>query len=149
MANLSLWTAPPLGVEEEEEEEQALALTMMAGYDDPAATAGFDDQRAAILRGYLIVTIAWAATFVVCQVIPWLGCVVKHCWPPFTPSKASECPICLDPIEVGSVAKRFRCNHAFHCACIERWLIHSHSAVCPVCRQPHRIFELHPELSLV
>jgi hypothetical protein len=42
--------------------------------------------------------------------------------------KAEKCPVCLD-LGSGAVTA---CGHAFHAACIARWL--AHATTCPVCR---------------
>lgn len=48
------------------------------------------------------------------------------------------CAICLDAINGGE--HRTVCGHAFHCACIKRWL--EHGSACPLCRvqlrEPHK-----------
>jgi hypothetical protein len=46
------------------------------------------------------------------------------------PCAAQECPICLAHAEA-PVA--LACGHAFHRACVERWL--AHAATCPMCRR--------------
>ena len=43
-------------------------------------------------------------------------------------NKAEKCPVCLD-LGCGAVTA---CGHAFHAACIARWL--AHAKTCPVCR---------------
>ena len=46
----------------------------------------------------------------------------------------AECPICLEPIISSHVMRTTSCNHAYHTACLQKWLERSH--VCPVCRAP-------------
>jgi hypothetical protein len=46
------------------------------------------------------------------------------------PAVAQECPICLAHAEA-PVA--LACGHAFHLACVDRWL--AHDATCPMCRR--------------
>tara|TARA_B100000902_G_scaffold341742_1_gene345347 strand:+ start:119 stop:460 length:342 start_codon:yes stop_codon:yes gene_type:complete len=43
--------------------------------------------------------------------------------------KFAECPICLDTLEDTSTTS---CGHAFHPACLERWLQVNNQ--CPMCR---------------
>lgn len=48
----------------------------------------------------------------------------------------SDCPICFDTLDDGSVTFcRGACGANFHAACIQRWLSQSRSG-CPNCRQP-------------
>ncbi|XP_078475798.1 uncharacterized protein LOC144737022 [Lampetra planeri] len=44
----------------------------------------------------------------------------------------SQCSICTEAYEEGEVMRTLPCLHAFHAACIDRWL--QQSAICPVCR---------------
>jgi hypothetical protein len=58
--------------------------------------------------------------------------------PPSVPPTASSaapasCSVCLEDISRGQPARALRCGHAFHRACIDRWL--RSSRVCPVCRE--------------
>ena len=58
--------------------------------------------------------------------------------PPSDPPTASStapasCSVCLEDIARGQPARALRCGHAFHRACIDRWL--RSSRVCPVCRE--------------
>ena len=41
-----------------------------------------------------------------------------------------ECPICLEVISNNSTITR--CNHTFHCECLNRWKLESDR--CPTCR---------------
>lgn len=46
-----------------------------------------------------------------------------------------ECSICLEEVAPGDRLRRLpRCGHAFHCACIDLWLVRR--ADCPLCKQP-------------
>ena len=44
---------------------------------------------------------------------------------------APTCSICMDALESG--VKALRCGHAFHAACVDRWL--RISRTCPTCRE--------------
>jgi hypothetical protein len=47
-----------------------------------------------------------------------------------------ECPVCLDPLEVGDLVSwspNTKCEHVFHHCCIKEWLIKRKG--CPCCRQ--------------
>jgi hypothetical protein len=44
-----------------------------------------------------------------------------------------ECAICAEEYERGHSVLRLPCRHAYHAACVERWLT-SHSS-CPICRK--------------
>ncbi|OMO91916.1 Zinc finger, RING-type [Corchorus olitorius] len=53
-----------------------------------------------------------------------------------SPSSASGCAICLADFSDGDEIRMLpKCNHHFHVACIDQWLL-SHSS-CPTCR--HRL----------
>ena len=43
-----------------------------------------------------------------------------------------ECPLCVD----GPSDVRLPCGHAYHAACVVRWLGESCHHTCPTCRQP-------------
>ncbi len=47
------------------------------------------------------------------------------------PADAQECPICLAHAEAPIA---LACGHAFHAACVTRWLNVSTRATCPMCR---------------
>jgi E3 ubiquitin-protein ligase DOA10 len=63
--------------------------------------------------------------------------------PPPYPSQQSsneqqfvkECIICLEPVVLHATTV-LTCRHAFHTACILRWIEHSRQPLCPVCKQP-------------
>ena len=69
-------------------------------------------------------------------------------WRPTTEREQdAECEICLEPMQVGQAVCRMpRCAHAFHHACLQRWLIEGQQFKkrrCPVCRTD--LFEPTPE----
>lgn len=47
--------------------------------------------------------------------------------------QSSCCSICLDDFETGDKVKTLPCFHAFHAACVDKWLKMNH--VCPVCKK--------------
>ncbi|CAL9130448.1 unnamed protein product [Musa acuminata var. zebrina] len=47
-------------------------------------------------------------------------------------SDDAQCLVCMDPFEIGTVAKQMPCSHIYHKQCILRWLDLHNS--CPVCR---------------
>jgi hypothetical protein len=49
----------------------------------------------------------------------------------FEPAEAQECPICLSH---ASSPVALSCGHAFHKACVARWLACGAHATCPICR---------------
>ena len=46
---------------------------------------------------------------------------------------APQCYICLDTFRGGEVIRTLPCGHAFHRACVDKWLLRS-SRKCPTCR---------------
>ena len=44
----------------------------------------------------------------------------------------AECAICLAPYQHGSYQAHMHCGHFFHCRCLTRWQLRSHT--CPMCR---------------
>lgn len=46
---------------------------------------------------------------------------------------AETCVICLDTLEAGAVVRVLACNHAFHHACIDKWLVKN--PICPTDRR--------------
>ncbi|KAK9667182.1 hypothetical protein RND81_14G239000 [Saponaria officinalis] len=55
---------------------------------------------------------------------------------PATETGESDCVICLSEFVNGDEIRVLpRCNHVFHVACIDTWLIGSQSFCCPSCRQ--------------
>jgi len=47
-----------------------------------------------------------------------------------------NCAICLDVIKITKEMSRIlpKCNHIFHCSCIDNWFFSGHSS-CPICRE--------------
>ncbi|XP_073002657.1 RING-H2 finger protein ATL79-like [Typha latifolia] len=59
-------------------------------------------------------------------------------------AEEAECPICLSEFVVGDRVRVLpTCNHGFHAACVEAWLVSRFS--CPTCRAPCRSPGLPPE----
>ena len=52
--------------------------------------------------------------------------------------KKDNCPICMKSME-HSGGIQLKCNHAFHCACIELWWDRVRN--CPLCRMDHSVKE--------
>ena len=48
-----------------------------------------------------------------------------------------ECVLCLEPYCKGDLVVCLPCEHAYHQACIRRWLVHSanRKRTCPVCKR--------------
>ncbi|KAJ3068951.1 hypothetical protein HDU98_007946 [Podochytrium sp. JEL0797] len=44
------------------------------------------------------------------------------------------CAICIDEFVVGSNARVLPCNHQFHTACVDPWLL-GHNRLCPICKR--------------
>lgn len=50
---------------------------------------------------------------------------------------ALECCLCLDPVVNGAILRTLPCAHAFHKACIDRWLLDAQAGRernCPLCK---------------
>lgn len=47
--------------------------------------------------------------------------------------KIERCAICVEDFKDGDTLRVLPCEHAFHKACIDEWLI-NHSALCPLCK---------------
>lgn len=45
-----------------------------------------------------------------------------------------SCAVCLCKIEDDDEMRELRCNHLFHKVCLDRWVGHSRSNTCPICR---------------
>lgn len=45
----------------------------------------------------------------------------------------AECAVCLNSFCLGDIVRELHCNHTFHSACIEVWLINGGKG-CPLCR---------------
>lgn len=59
---------------------------------------------------------------------------VKYCKETNGEEYGNECPVCLSGfIEGDHVRQLNSCKHSFHVACIDKWLLYSHSN-CPLCR---------------
>ena len=51
----------------------------------------------------------------------------------------AECHLCLSPFAAGELLRTLPCNHTYHAACVDRWLLVPGSSTCnpcPTCRQP-------------
>jgi hypothetical protein len=46
--------------------------------------------------------------------------------------ESTTCPVCMADVEDGDVLRTLPCLHAYHAACIDRWL-EAHKT-CPVCK---------------
>lgn len=65
-----------------------------------------------------------------------------------------DCSVCLSAYEEGDEVRKLKCDHKFHKACVDTWLLQD-SATCPLCRRPvlpadvvvkhrnHRLREFH------
>lgn len=45
-----------------------------------------------------------------------------------------SCTICLQNYKKNDNVRMLKCNHEFHCKCVDPWLIESHAS-CPICRK--------------
>ncbi|KAJ5155908.1 hypothetical protein N7492_008711 [Penicillium capsulatum] len=61
-----------------------------------------------------------------------------------TDQEAMDCPICLEPIDLGAMVIQLVCGHWYHPPCVTDWLRTSHS--CPSCR---REVELEPHIPVL
>lgn len=59
---------------------------------------------------------------------------VRYCKETNGEEYGSECPVCLSGFVEGDHVRQLNsCKHSFHVACIDKWLLYSHSN-CPLCR---------------
>ncbi|KAJ1734499.1 hypothetical protein LPJ61_001035 [Coemansia biformis] len=49
-----------------------------------------------------------------------------------SPLHEENCAVCLDDFVVGAEVRQLPCQHYFHLACIDPWLLNN-SAICPLC----------------
>lgn len=49
---------------------------------------------------------------------------------------STQCAVCLSHLKHGDAARILPCNHIFHHACADLWLINSAKDSCPLCMQP-------------
>lgn len=47
--------------------------------------------------------------------------------------QAEQCAVCLEDVKPGQTARMFSCNHVFHTACADAWLLQSRKNCCPLC----------------
>ena len=67
----------------------------------------------------------------------WIKALPVHKFDPDEHEGDTTCSICLSEYEQDDEIRRMpTCDHAFHAACIDEWLLLN--ASCPVCRQPLR-----------
>uniref|UniRef100_A0A1I7YCE5 RING-type domain-containing protein n=1 Tax=Steinernema glaseri TaxID=37863 RepID=A0A1I7YCE5_9BILA len=45
----------------------------------------------------------------------------------------ADCPVCIDPYNVGDVIRTLPCRHIFHKTCVDPWLLEHRT--CPMCKQ--------------
>ena len=51
-----------------------------------------------------------------------------------TPNDASECAICLEPLNGNELAASLICAHKFHARCVSKWLNTVRHPTCPLCQ---------------
>ena len=49
-----------------------------------------------------------------------------------TDSDSPDCIVCFGPFQEGDKVRRLRCEHVFHAACVDQWLL-GHQNKCPMC----------------
>ena len=54
----------------------------------------------------------------------------------------AECAICMLDYQIGEKQRKLRCNHVFHRACINIWIVQRSNQTCPLCRAPINEAEL-------
>lgn len=61
-------------------------------------------------------------------------------------ARVNECAVCLDCVVSGDTARKLPCNHVFHKACADSWLLTSRKNCCPLCMRkicPERDDDMH------
>jgi len=63
------------------------------------------------------------------------GAFVRRCKLPASQlTEHVTCMVCLSEYNDGEALRTLPCLHAFHCECIDRWLLSGRSKQCPVCK---------------
>lgn len=62
---------------------------------------------------------------------------VEHCFPVLKGCSATQCSVCLAPVQEDEPSRQLQCAHIFHADCILHWFVHRQRTTleCPVCRQ--------------